>query len=582
MTHRLRDRVVPFRILWIVIFIWSLLRLLAVMIMPWEASIFAPDEGTYAGLTSAVAAGEDWRVWGSGWGAGFWPQGRALLLPASMLTSLHLDPILALRLVSFVYATGSAALLMCLLWISIRRGRYGGTQAGPKLISWQTLGLGVFLLLPSHLLWNSLALREAPTEFWALSAVTLCAVLFTFALRWWHRVLIGIGIALSLSLVFQSRGYMAAALSFALLAGVVWIGRERPRVSVTLAGAALAGTALGLALSAPAQVPQSSGSTASSNAAASALRASAEAKLLEAQEWRVAAADAREQAEAADVVRSALERTGGDVNLALVLLAKEPSGPLSQIAQDLLRRVSSATDPSLAVGDLRKDATTRALAAAAAAAREVGESQKLFAAADAAQAEAAGSPEEPDPASSLALGVDRAQAMLNPDAYLQRGSYQREVSAQYANSAIATDSCTSASSMVALRLCEITRIPGASFAVMFRPLWPLDTPTAWSQLAVAANAENMIWLVLVLLVFYATVTRKPTLPRVLWISALYGLLIVAGMATLEGNFGTAFRHKSNILWVLCVALLLAGPARWPRRSTSGDDSSKSAAMYPVH
>ena len=47
-------------------------------------------------------------------------------------------------------------------------------------------------------------------------------------------------------------------------------------------------------------------------------------------------------------------------------------------------------------------------------------------------------------------------------------------------------------------------------------------------------------------------------------SLAYGALVIAGMAALEGNFGTAFRHKSSTLWVLCIVLVLAGVVRRPK------------------
>jgi len=192
-------------------------------------------------------------------------------------------------------------------------------------------------------------------------------------------------------------------------------------------------------------------------------------------------------------------------------------------------------------------------------------------------------PVDRSPTQALQSGIGAIDEIVNPDVYLERGSYQREVSAQYANSAIATDSCAGVPDPRSLRLCEITRLPGAAFAVMFRPLWPLDTPTSWSVLAVAASIENVAWLALAIAVTYVLAARRSQLTRVLWICLAYGGLLIAGMAALEGNFGTAFRHKSNVLWMLTLVLVLAGTRRLDPRvdRTTVLERSSDAPPYSV-
>lgn len=412
-----------FRTLVVVVVSWGIVRLLAVSFAAPAATPFAPDEAGYAELVAAVASGEDWVNHSYGFGAAIWPQARALLAPAALLASLGVPAFTSVRLMSVAYSAGSALLMVGLLWLAMRRGGRPSMAAGPSIVSWQTLGLGIFLFLPSHALWGSLGLRESATEFWVLAAVGSTAALFTVCQTWCHKAVAGIGIAMSLTLAYQSRGYMAIALTLALALGVVWFGRSGPRVSLVLAAAVVAGTLLGLTASLP------------------------------------------------------------------------------------------GTEESRSVSG------------------------------------------------SITGGLERAPEALNPDTYLERGSYQREVSAEYANSAIATDSCMGVPDPRSLRMCEITRLPGAAFAVMFRPLWPLDTPSQWSSIALAASLENFAWLAIVAAALWLLASRRFSLPRVLWVSLAYGGLLVAGMAALEGNFGTAFRHKSAVLWVLCLILILAADRR---------------------
>jgi hypothetical protein len=432
-----RDRLISFRTLMFIILGLGVVRLVVAFLMPQEPSIMAPDEGTYATLAGVVGSGGDWASWNYNWGAGLYPGSRALLGPAALLIYFGLPDLTAVRVISVLYAVGSQLLLLAIAWLA-RRRLAPDAPGGLPLISWPMLGVAVFVLMPSNVLWSNLGLREAACAFWILAAVTCAGYLFTTR-DWRWKALCGAGIAASIAMTFQSRVYLAAALVIALAVGVVWFGRERPRFSITLALGIVAGTILGATLSLPA--------------------------------------------------------------------------------------TPATTTPAV-------DGTPSA---------------------------------GPGFLDSLQQGAAQAPTAINPDTYLERGSYQREVSAQYANSAIATDSCAGVPNPQSLRWCEIARLPGAAFAVMFRPLWPVDIPSEWSAMAVMASIENVAWLALAAAVIWVLITRRFIFMRLLTVSVAYGALVIAGMAALEGNFGTAFRHKSSTLWVFCSVLVLAGAARRPKK-----------------
>ncbi len=457
---RWRDRLISFRTLAFIILGLGVIRLVVAFLMPQEPSIMAPDEGTYAALAGVVGSGGDWASWNYNWGAGLYPGSRALLGPAAILISFGLPDLTAVRVVSVLYAVGAQLLLLAIARLARRRIAPEG-PSGLPLGSWPMLGISVFVLMPSNVLWSNLGLREAACAFWILGAVTCTAYLFT-AQDWRWKVPWGVGIALSITMTFQSRVYLAAVLVIALAVAVVWFGRERPRFSITMALGIVAGTILGATLSLPATP-------------------------------------------------------------------------------------ATTTPPADGTASPSADGTDSA---------------------------------GPGFLGSLQQGAARAPTAINPDTYLERGSYQREVSAQYANSAIATDSCVGVPNPQSLRWCEITRLPGAAFAVMFRPLWPIDRPTDWSALAVAANAENIVWLTLVGAAIWVLMKRRFHLVRILAISLAYGTLVVAGMAALEGNFGTAFRHKSSILWVLCLVLILSGAGRGRRAAGVVQAHDPSSRLSP--
>ena len=85
-----------------------------------------------------------------------------------------------------------------------------------------------------------------------------------------------------------------------------------------------------------------------------------------------------------------------------------------------------------------------------------------------------------------------------------------------------------------------------------------------------AAMENLIWLLAFGLIAFLIVKRRG-IPRFnqLAPSMIFFSLYVVGAGAYEGNMGTAFRHKSLILWVV-LALLLS--LLWRNSQTSTPDS----------
>ncbi len=105
--------------------------------------------------------------------------------------------------------------------------------------------------------------------------------------------------------------------------------------------------------------------------------------------------------------------------------------------------------------------------------------------------------------------------------------------------------------------CLIYRSPLSSLTFLFRPIPMIDTTSASS---VFAAGENLVWMLIFGLIGYKIVRFKRIdffqhiAPSLLFLS-----LYVVGAGAYEGNMGTAFRHKSLILWTL---LLLAFAVFW--------------------
>jgi hypothetical protein len=100
--------------------------------------------------------------------------------------------------------------------------------------------------------------------------------------------------------------------------------------------------------------------------------------------------------------------------------------------------------------------------------------------------------------------------------------------------------------------CIAWRAPYMVSTFLFRPIFGGDV-TSTSSLVAAF--ENLIWVWLFVTIFVLIIQRRkfsfmdPILPALTFF-ALY----VLGASAYQGNMGTAFRHKSLILWVLLLVL----------------------------
>ena len=144
-----------------------------------------------------------------------------------------------------------------------------------------------------------------------------------------------------------------------------------------------------------------------------------------------------------------------------------------------------------------------------------------------------------------------------------------------AASVIETPSCPIAQSSVAsspptrvgVYGCIIWRAPYMTTTFLLRPFIIGDVTSTSSAFAAM---ENLIWLLAFGLIAFLIVKRRG-IPRFnqLAPSMIFFSLYVVGAGAYEGNMGTAFRHKSLILWVV-LALLLS--LLWRNSQTSTPDS----------
>lgn len=416
----------------------ALARLVIAWALPHGALSIALDEGTYADIVGMMAHGAPVEAYGNGWGASLYPATRAFLLPAGGLASLGLDPFLAVRVVAVVYGALAELAVLALVWLNRDRLAAIDNRGGVRLVSWQSVGLLALLFMPSHAVWGTLGLKDSASEFWAVLAVVLAALLLR-AQSVPPRIGWAGGVAVSIAMGFQVRDYIGAAVVVGLLTAVVWRREGRIAVAGWLAVSAVAGGVMGV--------------------------------------W-----------------------------------AAKPLEPVT-LSTQIITPVTSATTPS----------GPSALAV-----------------------------QQAPPASS---GV-RGCATIGVEALTgaaECGAVVREKMAENANSGFGAVGGAHAS-----WAGEIFRLPGAAGAVLFRPLWPFDHSAAGSASFWVASLENYLWLGLALLVIGVLAVFRTPVARVVTMAVAYSVVLVGGLALMEGNLGTAFRHKGQLLWAMAVVLALAG------------------------
>ena len=142
--------------------------------------------------------------------------------------------------------------------------------------------------------------------------------------------------------------------------------------------------------------------------------------------------------------------------------------------------------------------------------------------------------------------------------------YKRNVNRIEASSALPASSCTFDFSSILQKLsCNVVELPYRLPSFLFRPFPVIDSGSSFQNLA---GFENILWLFLIGLGVLRVIREWKIQENRLIISFLISFLICfsTAAALYEGNLGTAFRHKSTILWSLLLILILTKDSTIPR------------------
>jgi hypothetical protein len=198
--------------LWAIVAASFVARVIAFFALPETPSTLAPDEGTYGLVTSWVAnEALQEQIY---FYQNLYFTGRTLLLPSSFLAELGMDGLASTRLVSSAYGLSSLILLVLIL---IQIHSHPTLDPTKHIISDKVIVLLVFTyaFLPSHFIWSTLGLRESTNEFWLILVFLLTYYFYKETNR---RILFSfVTLTLVIVLVFSSRPQVGLLVCVSLL-----------------------------------------------------------------------------------------------------------------------------------------------------------------------------------------------------------------------------------------------------------------------------------------------------------------------------------------------------------------------------
>jgi hypothetical protein len=194
-------------------------------------------------------------------------------------------------------------------------------------------------------------------------------------------------------------------------------------------------------------------------------------------------------------------------------------------------------------------------------------------------------PDSPSVVEPSVVGTSFPQAALAQiDSRVGTFSVNRLKFMEDADTAYAYNYCETETQLVDIALCEAVHLPiGVGRFLTLPHTLPWDVPDKAEQ--ALAGIENYVWVLLFLLVVGTLAARKSVNSRMTTFLVVYGSLALVGYSLVSGNAGTAFRHKSQFLWVFTLIIALGADWRpWARRLSTGvlRHRARSDSVSPQH
>ena len=223
--------------LYAIVFASIVVRVIGFFLLPNQPTVaLAPDEGGYAEIGRLVASGEPTTSWG-----GLYKISRSLILPASLLNKVGIEPLSSVRITASIYGFFTLVLVAKIILKTIDSNEI--REIDLKKSSAIVALFAIFAFLPSHLLWSMLGLRESPMEFWVMSA--LASIYWVFYIQKRLSLQIVLWLVVSIVLIFNSRPQVGWVLGVTFL--IVLLFKVRDRIAIVLIPVTLIALGLGYA-----------------------------------------------------------------------------------------------------------------------------------------------------------------------------------------------------------------------------------------------------------------------------------------------------------------------------------------------
>ncbi len=503
--------------LYAIVFASFVVRVVAFFVLPNTASHLAPDEGTYAELTRWVSKNDLANQ--HPYYSGLYNSSKALILPASLINRLGLSGLDSVRIVASLLGLLTAVLIVHILLKLC--GHYqevhNFTSNNQRTV---ILLFSTYAFIPSNLVWSFLGLREAAVGFWVLLAFVV--IFLVFEVKKNLSLAAALSLLITLYFVFLSRPQVGWVLGVTLL--IYFLIRVKVKAAQLLIPLTLVGVIAGYA----------------STSASSIL--TTETFVADRQFPVSISTDITPSANAP--TKKLTKRPS--INEESTLTSAPTSAPTTTPTSAPTTTPTSAptTTPTSAPTTTPTSAPkTKAESEASLNCEYDGQTvsvgEEMFICA-----------KEIEKTTIIDLRNPGSVVVEQVDAIPQR----HEGNKIGAASAIRTLSCPNAgTSRFDNYFCIAYRAPYTTFTFLFRPLLGADVT---SNSSLFAAVENIFWLGAFLFVLVMFIqNRRLAFFGALAPSLLFFSIYSVGAGAYEGNMGTAFRHKSLILWV--VILLLA-------------------------
>ncbi len=511
--------------LWAIVAASFVARVIVFFALPNTPSSLAPDEGTYGLISSWVARGilsEQLYFYQN-----LYYTGRSLLLPSSFLADLGVSGLASARVMSSIYGLSSLILLVLIVSHLHSNHKLDAKNKRPPDNLIVILFL-VYAFLPSHFIWSTLGLRESTNEFWLI-------LVFLFTYFFYKDVSKRILFTLTLLvaaiiLVFSSRPQVGLLVCVSLI--VYSLTKLKDVKTYLFVPAVLVGLMGGYLFTTPTIYFSENAYT-----------------VIEV--FPPTATKDPSPTATKDPSPTATKDPSPTAT-------KDPSPTATKVPSPTATKDPSPTatkDPSPTPDQeisLSKLCNFEGQELVSIGKKYVCEKSKT-----------------PAPLQEASIpNVDLIESV----SALSEGQKARQFEAA---SRIPTINCPfDEKSRLSNYACLIWRAPYASFTFLFRPLPLLDTTSVSSILA---SIENIIWMFGIGSLLYLLIVKRrfsfktQALPSVIFL-ALYAV----GAGSYEGNMGTAFRHKSLILWIILLLLAVFWRTQGCIKEPRGNNSQESA------